>query len=682
MSDKLKKRLTFAIALLFWVLYSGASLYLLFVKSHLIDAQIIDFTPKIFFTFFVVALFFYFRYAISKADSLNFTDLLWKVFITGLITTLISLSIQFLFTVFAQSTITENPFIVNFFYSVLVGLVVVFTMSTLVVWKRLILYQKTKNLIQLWSIFQLALAAALIFDFLPQSIDDMGFRIALIILGCFTLILIFNLKWIAYLNFKQKLKSMLFILLAGIYLYHLLLNLLRFSASGLLIMDLFNHVFVWAVFLFLFLYSGITILVTLFNLPTSSVFEQKLKEALDFQRLSQSIPRGETKDQTYEILLGSAMSAVFADAAWLEVNEGGTYNQLIRNLKATEIQDIKSKITTGPVCDVIQYKFQHEGNFYKLSDRLKHPLYKSILVLPIMIKDKQEGYIVLLNEVTDAFNKEMTDILTTFVNQASISLENLELINESLETERYREQLNIAKAVQQSLLPSRLIENNKLSIDALSEAADEVGGDYYDFMSQSDSKFDLIIGDVSGKGTSAAFHMAQVKGVFSSLASQKMSPKDFIIQANIALSKCLDRKSFVTATYFSIDTEEKKVEMSRAGHCPTLIFCKKESQVNFLESDGMGLGMLRNSSYSNYVESITIGYHPGDVMLLYTDGIIEAKNSEGELFGGERLKQSFLKHSLADSSRIKEGISEDLNRFMGDIEIDDDYTLVVVGFKE
>ena len=100
-----------------------------------------------------------------------------------------------------------------------------------------------------------------------------------------------------------------------------------------------------------------------------------------------------------------------------------------------------------------------EGNFSsgKASGVIKHPEYKSIIALPIMVKGKQEGTLVLLQEVADAFNREMVDIIVTFVSQASVSLENFRLISEALENERYKEQLKIAKSVQKSLLPSTLI---------------------------------------------------------------------------------------------------------------------------------------------------------------------------------------------------------------------------------
>lgn len=554
--------------------------------------------------------------------------------------------------------------------------------STLVVWKRLILYQKSKNLLQLWSFFEIALVASLLFDFFNIQYGEPKFNVALVILGCFSIILVFNLKWVAYLNFKQKWKGILFILLSAIYLYHFLLNLLKFSSTEVLVIDLFDRVFIWGLFIFLFLYAVISILVTLFNLPTSSVFEQKLKEALDFQKLSQSIPRGETKDQTYEILLESSMSAVFADAAWLEVKEETGITQVIRNLKDEEVNAIKSSIKSETIKSILKLQLNSDINPGKLTDDLKHQQYKSIIALPIMVQNRQEGFIVLLNEVSEAFNREMVNIITTFVNQASISLENLTLIKESIENERYKEQLKIAKNVQKSLLPTSLINNDHLTMAAFSMAADEVGGDYYDILEYKKNHFGLIIGDVSGKGTSAAFQMAQMKGIFHSLAHQGVSPEEFNKKANIALSQCLEKTSFITATYFDINTEKNILHFSRAGHCPSLFYCKTENSVDYLKCDGMGLGMVRNSSYDDYVHSNTVNYHVGDTLLLYTDGITEAKNSAGEQFGDNRLKKAFTKHAAKAPDQVKEGIKNDLSEFIGEMVIDDDYTLVVIQFKD
>ncbi|MEQ9304018.1 MAG: serine/threonine protein phosphatase, partial [Marinoscillum sp.] len=234
LSNKLKIRLSLLVGILSWLLFTFFDLYLQFVQKYQLNVNLSNILPQIFLTTLIVSTLFFYRYTITKADSINFLDLLWRVFITGLVTTVGSLLIRLFFYVFGNSTISENTLTINFLYDILIGLVVVYLISTFVVWKRLILYQKSKNLIQLWTIFEYSLFASLLFDWFGNKFLSTNFNTALIILGIFALVLAFNLKWIAYLNFKQKWKSILFILLSGIYVYHFLLNLANFSQTGAL----------------------------------------------------------------------------------------------------------------------------------------------------------------------------------------------------------------------------------------------------------------------------------------------------------------------------------------------------------------------------------------------------------------------------------------------------------------
>jgi len=197
----------------------------------------------------------------------------------------------------------------------------------------------------------------------------------------------------------------------------------------------------------------------------------------------------------------------------------------------------------------------------------------------------------------------------------------------------------------------------------------------------SNGRIALIVGDVSGKGTSAAFHMSQMKGIFQSLVQLNLSARDFIIKANNALSVCLDRTSFITTTYFIIDSKKKKFEFSRAGHCPTLYFSAKDKKVRFLEDNGLGLGILRDHQFDNFVEVNEMHYASGDILFLYTDGITEAKNDAGEEFGYERLKDFLEKHTMETAERIKEEILKALYDFCESTNLDDDITTLIVKAK-
>ena len=535
----------------------------------------------------------------------------------------------------------------------------------------------------LWNFFEYALMISLLFDLLGNEYRSQLYMYALIFVTGFSLILSLNLKWIAYLDFKQKLKSMLFVLLSGVYLYHFLTVIIEFKNTGFLIFDLQDSVFIMGLFVFCFLYTGISVLVTLFNLPTSSVFERKLKESVDFQKLSQAIPRGQTEEQTYDILLESSMSAVFADAAWLEIRtpdypDGIFY---LREIKHSQITKIKENLQPGTIRDIIEFKTGKLIVSSKLVGDLRKSEFGSIISLPVMVKGEQLGTLVLLREMSDAFNRDLIEIIVTFVNQASISIENFLLLSDALENERYMEQLKIAQEVQKSLLPDELITNESFDICGFSQAAEEVGGDYYDLLELKKGNFGLIVGDVSGKGTSAAFHMAQMKGIFHSLALNDVRPGEFIKRANKALSACLERRSFITASYFWIDTNRSEMEFCRAGHVPALLYANDSKEITYLEESGMGLGILRNSDYDKYVHSKILPYSHGDVLVLHTDGIMEAKNNKNEQFGIDRLKESLAKYTEASPTEIKDGIISDLTDFLGGVKLDDDYTLVVVKFN-
>ena len=682
MSLKLKIRITFLVGLVSWILFTFFDIYAILLQRYKMQEDLATSLPQAFLTLFILSALFYYRYKVTKAESINFIDLLWKVFVTGLVTTLISLTIQGFFILFKGSSIAGNSITINFFYHVYSGAVIIYLVSTFVVWKRLILYQKSKNLIQLWNFFEYGLYGALIFDFFGYGFSTTNFTVALVFLTGFSVILSLNLKWIAYLNFKQKWKSILFILLSGIYLYHFRDNLLYFSELKVLVIDLMDRVFIVAILIFIFLYALIAVLVTLFNLPTSSVFERKLKEAVDFQKLSQSIPAGQSELQTYEILLDSSMSAVFADAAWLEVNHREESEFYLRNVNPEQIAELKSQIKSESVEKIVNFNSEEINlGHQKIIGGIKGYQYRSVLALPIFIQNEQAGCLVLLQEVSDAFNREMVEIIRTFVSQASISLENALLIKDAIENERYKEQLNIAKNVQKSLLPQKLDINAQLQIATYSMAADEVGGDYYDLVKFGETRFGLIIGDVSGKGTSAAFNMAQVKGIFHSLAQFDLAPDELIRKANLAVGKCLERSSFITASYFVIESDTRKVQYVRAGHCPTLMYCSKDKSARFLSSKGMGMGILRNSEYDKYVHANDLTLQPGDLLVLHTDGITEATNRDGEQFGEERLRQSLMQHVGKNPAEIKEGIIADLYSFSEEKRLDDDYTLVIVKFE-
>lgn len=636
----------------------------------------------LFLTGYILSLYFHYKRHLARTDNLDFIDLLWRVFVTGLIATIVSVFIQFFLSFFAGSKLVEHGLLLSLLYHVNIGLILAFVISTFLVWKKLVLYQKTKSLLNTWQIFEYTFLASLLFYFIPHERFDLPFSVIFAFLVALGFVVTPNLKWVAFLNFKQKWKSILLILLILLYLGYFLTYLLNWRDNELLISDLTDHVSVLAIYTFIILYAIASLLVTLFNLPTTSVFEQKLEEVVNFQRLSQFSQTGQNQEDIYDLLLDSTMSATFANAAWFEPNhQSDNHTIIVKNIKADKIKRLKQTINNSSskkpkLPGLTSLKF---GSSATIVENIKDSDYKSALLYPLEVQNEKIGTMVLLKEVSDGFNKEVINIVNTFGNQAAVSIENYRLLQSAIENERYREELNIAKRVHESLLPSKLESNDQFNITAYSKPADEVGGDYYDSHRISQDKFAFIIGDVSGKGTSAAFNMSQMKGVFHSLAQMDLNPQEFLNRANEALGRGLERTSFITMSYFIVDTNEKSIKFSRAGHCPSLFYHKGE--VEYLKSKGLGLGIIRNKEYNNYIEINELCYNPGDLLVLYTDGITEAKNTRDQEFGYDRLKEIVKNNVSSPVHKIQEVLINGLHDFTQMGEIHDDFTTMILKFK-
>ena len=173
----------------------------------------------------------------------------------------------------------------------------------------------------------------------------------------------------------------------------------------------------------------------------------------------------------------------------------------------------------------------------------------------------------------------------------------------------------------------------------VSQDAAEIGGDYYDVVHTAEDIYKVALGDVSGKGTTAAFYMAETKGIFQALTHLDMTVSEFIISANRALAQCFSKGSFMTLTYLHIDMKNKMVELLRAGHCPTLYYSAGTDKLNSLSTGSIGLGIIRDETFKDYLtETDKFNFESGDLLILFTDGIIEARNPAKEEFGMDQAK--------------------------------------------
>jgi phosphoserine phosphatase RsbU/P len=679
-------RLLFTVGIITWLALVFTDISIVLSSKNNIRSDIPLWLPNVILNLYILALYYYYKFKIERDDVLNFVDLLWRVFATGLVATVASLALKLIEFLLGSTTLTNNVVFIDLIYLINLGLMIGFLMMAFSAWKRLILYQKSKWLLRLWNVFEWGLLITLLYNSFDIPYVEGVYVTLLTVFVIIGLVLSGNMKWVAYLNFRQKWTSLLLLLLT---IFYLMYGFYTVSSSVEVLLghtqNITNyrvHIFILSLMTFVSIYSIFSFLVILFNLPTTSVFEQKLEEVVNFQRISQSIQTEQSEESVYNILLETSVSTVFADAAWLEVKIH-EQDPKIFTYKITdkEAHDIINHLNAQNVKGVLDQGSDKTKNLSRHLASLKGSRFRSILAFPIYVKGENIGTLALLKELAEGFNKEMTKIVSTFSNQAGISIENFRLMEEALQNERYKEELKIAKTVQKSLLPDVLEKHSDFEIAAFSESADEVGGDYYDTLRTNEDMVSLIVADVSGKGTTAAFHMSQMKGIFHSLAQSCIEPDEFMKKANQALVYCLERGSFISASFFVVDTKNKKVRYSRAGHCPVLYYHASSNTAEYLKDKGIALGMVRNKSYGNFIQANEFNYHSGDIMVLYTDGITEAKDKKGEEFGYNRLTDVLMAVKDATPRQIQEQLINRLYEFSGSSNINDDYTTMIVKFK-
>lgn len=677
-----------------WLLLLGIKLiaFLGFSHEHISNANY--YIKGLLLNLFLLFIFFYFSVQSEKYKESHLVDILTRLFVLGLVINTISLAIQFILSILETEPISRNEeTIINVLYHINVGMVMIFLTQAFFYWKKMVLFQKKEKLLKTWNAFEYLLLISLLYNFFEFDISDLPFSIALGVLLLFGLILSVNLKWVAYLSAKEKWQSILLLLFISIFSYYFFYTVIRHSETKHFTTDLMHSVYVLAMFVFVIFYSIFSLLVIIFNLPTTQVFQEINEVVISLQQMVESLQEGEQEDQVYEILLDKAYRAVGADAGWLEIKDDKgveTRSYIQGDIDPETIQQIQRIIKKYRLKEIVAKTFMESPNFSSkiyqnkgVQEEIKQFEFESLYIAPLVVnKDRPLGSLSLLKRVRDGFDEEKQELINTFARQASISIEYFRLLSKTIEAERYKEEFKIAQRVQQSLLPSELALDDKLQLSAFSKSAYEVGGDYYDVYKISESKTMIIIGDVSGKGTSAAFHMSQMKGIFQSLAQLNLDTKKFMSYANNALIQCLTRATFITVTVMLVDTVTKTVELSRAGHCPTLYYKNADKTATFFQGEGLGLGILRNLNFSNHIDSQTIQYEKEDMVLLYTDGIVEARNTEQEEYGYERLQCLLSSNADQDTQGIIDKIQLDISDFCKNTPIHDDYTAILVKFLD
>lgn len=317
----------------------------------------------------------------------------------------------------------------------------------------------------------------------------------------------------------------------------------------------------------------------------------------------------------------------------------------------------------------------------KVEDQLRNhlPVNDKTLISPIIISDKVIGIFILIkDEEAKPFAESDKSLLNTLIKQAALAIENGILLNELTEQERLKRELEIARAVQIGLLPQSNPNPENLDIDGICLPATEIGGDYFDYFQLDDHKFGVVIADVTGKGTSAAFYMAVVKGIMLSLTPIFNSPKDLLIELNKRLYGNMDRRIFITMIYAIFDTRANKLIFARAGHNSLIQKKNNTAEVELYTPPGIGLGLNKGDIFAQVIAEKEIRYSSGDLFIFFTDGITEAMNLNKHEFGEIKLLEILTKFQVNSSVQLREKIIHNIRDFVKDAPQHDDMTMVTI----
>lgn len=330
------------------------------------------------------------------------------------------------------------------------------------------------------------------------------------------------------------------------------------------------------------------------------------------------------------------------------------------------------------IFELTESKLAHSSDFPELEKFGMWGL--NLAILPVVHTDKSDIVIILGKRKDRQFNSEELEVLNAFSIQAGISIQNYHLFDQRAQKERLDKEIEIAKELQKSLLPRKMPEHKGYEFAGTMLAARGVGGDYYDFITDPfNTETVICIGDVSGKGVPAGIVMATVRTIIHSLVRKKVSPWDIVNTVNTYIFQNYNDSAsprFMSMTVIRWDMSKNEFTFSGAGQGNLYLYRAKSGSIEEITTGGIILGI--DADISKFENISRFRMFPGDLLIMCTDGALEAADRDGVQFEAERFKRTILRlQNLPLQSLLDEIVSE-IRKFTGNQEQMDDITLAAI----
>lgn len=298
---------------------------------------------------------------------------------------------------------------------------------------------------------------------------------------------------------------------------------------------------------------------------------------------------------------------------------------------------------------------------------------RSVLAVPLGVGENVFGIVYADSPIAEGrFTEDHLKVLTTLASVAAIRVENARLAEEQLERHRLERELQVASEIQQRFQPASAPQVVGYELQGISFPCYEIGGDYYDFIQRANGNLVVALGDVSGKGTAAALLMSSLHAAVHAQVESHESPVKTISSINRYLVESIPANRFVTLFYAELDPKNGSLAFLNAGHNPPLIV-HSGGTMEQLAAGGLPLGIMADADFREGRTKL----HPGDVLVIYSDGVSEAVDPAGEEFGPTRLYEVVARNLDASAAGIRDRIESALTKFCQGMPAADDITLVI-----
>jgi sigma-B regulation protein RsbU (phosphoserine phosphatase) len=388
-----------------------------------------------------------------------------------------------------------------------------------------------------------------------------------------------------------------------------------------------------------------------------------------------------TLDETLEQIVSLVFEAVPADRCLLMMRDGD--NEEMR-VAVARLRDRVGEVGEIRVSRNVMDEVVMRGNSVLTSDAQHDPRFasgtmvlqgvRSVLAVPLGVSDKVFGIIYADSPIAEGrFTEDHLKVLTTLASVAAIRVENARLVEARLQQERLERELQLASEIQQRFQPAAPPQVAGYELQGISFPCYEIGGDYYDFIRRADGRLVIALGDVSGKGTAAALLMSSLHAAIHAQTGSHDTLVDTISAVNRYLAENIPPNRFVTLFFAELDPDSGALSFLNAGHNPPLIV-HAAGTVEQLSSGGLPLGIKGDAEYREGRTHL----QPGDVLVIYSDGVTEAASPNGEEFGPTRLYEVVSRNVDASAAGIRDRIESALTKFSQGTQAADDITLVIV----